>query len=227
MPRESLVATDVRKQYFRASRTSARTFDAVAPTTLTLAPGELVVCMGRSGSGKSTLLNMLCGLTAPTEGTVALGDRELYGLSDEALSRLRNERFGVVPQGQTTLHTLTVLENVTLPHGLYGAADSVEPRAIELLARMGIEELAESFPRELSGGELRRVTIARALVGEPDLVFADEPTSDLDDETTALILGLLREVADVGRTVFVVTHEAEASRVADRVLRMDAGVLSD
>jgi len=220
-----LSAQGVCKRYFRAGRTSARSFDAVAPCSLTLSRGELVACMGRSGSGKSTLLNMLSGLLAPTEGQVALEGQDLYALSDAELSRLRNARFGVVPQGQTVLHSLTVLENVTLPHGLYHTKGSVEPRGLALLERMGIGELADSYPAELSGGELRRVAIARAMAQDPDLVFADEPTSDLDDETTALVLGMLREVADGGHAVFVVTHESEATRYADRVLRMDAGTL--
>jgi len=219
-------AQGVRKQYFRAGRTSGRTFDAVAPTTLELAPGELVACMGRSGSGKSTLLNLLSGLLEPTEGQVFLDGEDLYALGDAELSRLRNARFGVVPQGQTALHALTVVENVVLPQGLYRQQGSVEDRALELLARMGIDELADSYPSELSGGELRRMAIARALVLGPDVVFADEPTSDLDDESTALVLGMLREAADGGAAVFVVTHEADATSYADRVLRMDAGGLS-
>lgn len=227
MAQGPLVACDVCKQYFRAGRSSGRIFDAVAPTTLSLEPGQLVACMGRSGSGKSTLLNMLSGLLAPTSGTVSFDGRDLYSLGDEELSRLRNERFGVVPQGQTALHALTVLENVTLPHGLYRREGSVEERALSLLDRMGIGDLADSYPSELSGGELRRMAIARALVEDPAVVFADEPTSDLDDETTTLVLGMFREVADAGRTVFVVSHETEITHYADRVLRMDAGSLQE
>lgn len=227
MTRDALVAQNVCKQYFRAGRSSGRTFDAVAPTTLSLEPGQLVACMGRSGSGKSTLLNMLSGLLVPTSGTVSFDGQDLYALDDEALSRLRNKHFGVVPQGQTALHALTVLENVTLPHGLYLRQGSAEERALSLLDRMGIAELADSYPAELSGGELRRMAIARALVENPSLVFADEPTSDLDDETTKLVLELFREVADSGHAVFVVSHESEITRYADRVLRMDAGSLQE
>ena len=157
---------------------------------------------------------------------MTLGGQDLYALDDARLSRLRNERFGVVPQGQTALHSLTVIENVTLPCGLYGGAD-VETVAMSLLARMGIDDLADAYPSELSGGELRRMALARALVHGPEVVFADEPTSDLDDESTALVLGLLREVAEAGKVVFMVTHESDAARYAHRVLRMDAGILTE
>ena len=222
-----LEATDVCKQYFRAGRTNGRVFDAVTPTSLTLASGELVACRGRSGSGKSTLLNMLAGLLEPSGGAVRLIGQDVYALDDAARSRLRNERIGVVPQGQTALHALTVLENVTLPCGLYGSDEGVEDRALRLLGRLGIDELAESYPAELSGGELRRMAIARGMVRNPAVVFADEPTSDLDDETTALVLEMLREYAEGGRAVFMVTHESDAVRYAHRTLRMDAGVLTE
>ena len=221
-----LAAHGVCKRYFRAGRSQARSFDAVAPTNLELVPGELVACMGRSGSGKTTLLNLLAGLLEPSEGSVTLGGQDLYALDDARLSRLRNERFGVVPQGQTALHSLTVIENVTLPCGLYGGAD-VETVAMSLLARMGIDDLADAYPSELSGGELRRMALARALAHGPEVVFADEPTSDLDDESTALVLGLLREVAEAGKVVFLVPHESDAARYAPRVRRKDAGILTE
>ena len=236
------------KRYFRAGRSSGRTFDAVAPLDLVLRSGELVACMGRSGSGKTTLLNMLAGLLAPTEGTVLLGGQDLYALDDVTLSRLRNEHIGVIPQGQTVLHSLTVIENVTLPDGLYRRQDAegmgrpsdvfgvgewrslgsmgAEDRAMWLLGRMGIDELADSYPSELSGGELRRIAIARSLVLMPRVVLADEPTSDLDDETTQTVLKMLREVADGGATVFVVTHESDVASYADRTVRMSVGTLT-
>lgn len=217
------------KRFFRKGRESARYFDAVADASVRLAAGQLVVLMGRSGSGKTTLLNMLAGLLAPSAGTVRLAGRSLYELPDDELSRLRNERVGVVPQGQTPLHALTVRENVMLPLTLYGDQDArkAAEAADELLASLGVGELGDAAPAELSGGELRRMAIARALVRRPAVVLADEPTSDLDDENTRVVLGKLREAADGGCAVLVATHDASALEVADRRLRMDAGVLSE
>ena len=221
-----LSARGVRKQFFRKGRQSARYFDAVAPCDLDLSAGELVVLMGRSGSGKSTLLNVLAGLLRPTQGTVSFSGSDLYSLDDAGLSRLRNASFGVIPQGHTPIHSLTVQENVQLPYALYRDAADVGPRVRSLLDDVGIGDLADAYPKELSGGELRRMAIARALVCEPAVVFADEPTGDLDDESTAAVLQLLRRLADDGAAVLMVTHEQAASSHADRVIRMDAGVLS-
>ena len=222
-----LEARGLRKQFFRKGRDSAHDFDAVAPTDLDLEAGKLVALMGRSGSGKSTLLNMLGGVLAPTEGTVSVGGTDLYALSDTDLSRIRNERIGMIPQGQSALHALTVLENVTLPYLMYRSDDGVEERAFELLKGLDIAPLADAYPRQLSGGELRRVAIARALVCSPVLVLADEPTSDLDDANTDVVLQTLRRVADEGAAVLVATHEPAITSVADRVLRMDAGTVNE
>lgn len=228
MPETVLAARGAGKQFFRKTRESARYFDAVAPCDLELRAGELVVLMGRSGSGKSTLLNMLAGLLEPTAGTVEFAGQSLYALDDAALSRLRNLSFGVVPQGHTALHSLTVLDNVMLPARIYGAdgeGAAVEKRALDLLERLGIAELSDARPAELSGGELRRVAIARALAHGSQAVFADEPTGDLDDENTRAVLSLLRATADAGAAVLMVTHEQSAATAADRTLRMSAGAL--
>lgn len=212
----------------------ANFFYAVNPTDLTLEPGTLTVVMGRSGSGKTTLLNMLAGVLAPSEGKVLLeeqaadgagGLQDLYALSDRDLSVLRNRCIGVVPQGHTGLDSLTVLENVKLPYALYHRDDGADAKARELLEKMDIAHLAEVYPSELSGGEVRRLAIARALVMEPAVLLADEPTGDLDDENTEVVLKLFRELADRGTAVLVVTHESESKRYADRVFRMDAGTL--
>ena len=213
------------KRFFRKGRESAQYFDAVCPTDLQLSAGEVVVLGGRSGSGKSTLLNMMAGLLSPSEGSVAFNGRDLYELDDEALSRLRNEHIGVIPQGQTALHSLTVVQNVELPRLMYRADDSCEDRALGLLERLGIRELADSYPLELSGGELRRVCVARALACSPDVLLADEPTGNLDDASAQAVLEMLREAADDGAAVLVVTHEQMAKAYADRVLCMDAGVV--
>lgn len=218
-------AKGLRRQFFRKGRESARYFDAVANVSLELRAGELVALRGRSGSGKSTLLNMLSGLLEPTEGHVELDGIDLYSLSDAELSRVRNGKIGVVPQGQTMLHALSAIENVKLPYLMYRADDGAEARAMDLLGQLGVGHLADAYPRELSGGEMRRVAIARALVCGPCVVLADEPTGDLDDENTETVLSLLRHVADEGAAVLVVTHEAAVERYADRVLNMAAGEL--
>ena len=226
MPESVLKAANLTKKFFRKGRDAAQWFDAVFGVDLELARGEFVVLMGRSGGGKSTLLNMLGGLLEPSEGTVALAGYDLYALSDAELSRVRNERIGVVPQGQTPLHSLTVVQNVTLPYLMYRADDGVEDRALELLESLGIRQLADSYPSELSGGEMRRMAIARALICNPAVVLADEPTSDLDDENTQIVLQKLRDVANAGTAVLVATHDQAAIPFADRVIRIDGGHLA-
>ena len=220
-----LAAQGLTKRFFRKGRESAQWFDAVGAVSLELRAGSLTVLTGRSGSGKTTLLNMLAGLLEPTEGKVLLDGTDLYALPDEGLSRLRNEKIGVVPQGQTPLHSLTVLQNVCLPALMYRPDDGVEGRALDLLGQLGIRGLADSHPRELSGGEQRRMAIARALACRPAVVLADEPTSDLDDENTHVVLRLLRATAEGGAAVLVATHDQAARAVADELLRLDAGIL--
>ena len=221
-----LKAMGVGRRFFRKTG-EANYFYAVQPTDLELPGGALTVLLGRSGSGKTTLLNMLAGLLTPSEGKVLLGDTDLYALSDRELARFRNAHLGVVPQGQAALFSLTALENVLLPARLYGKGGAAEAEGRALLERFDIGALAEALPGELSGGELRRVSIARALINHPDVVLADEPTGDLDDANTELVLRALRGIADEGAAVLLVTHETDAARYADRVLRMNAGQLEE
>ena len=213
----------IAKEFIREGRGTNR-FPAVSDTNIELAPGTLTVLSGRSGSGKTTLLNMLSGLLPPTRGRVLLGEQDLYSLPDRELSRLRNEKIGVIPQGQTAIHSLTVSENILLPCALYGKPDkSAEAYAAKLMEQLDIAPLAGVRPSELSGGELRRMAIARALIRRPEIIFADEPTGDLDDENTAAVFDFLRSTAHEGAAVLVVTHEASAGDYADRQLVMKAG----
>ena len=219
-----IIAENISKRYFRKSG-DANYFLAVRPLDLELRGGETAVLMGRSGSGKTTLLNMLCGLLAPSEGSVRIDDTDLYALNDKALSRLRGERIGVVPQGRSAIDTLTVLENILLPAQLYGWP-LPEKSARQWMEHLAIGSLADARPAELSGGELRRMAIVRALAQRPDFLFADEPTGDLDDENTVLVLSALRDYAhEQGKSVFIVSHESDALRYADRAFRMDGGQL--
>ncbi|MCL3777275.1 MULTISPECIES: ATP-binding cassette domain-containing protein [unclassified Actinomyces] len=213
------------KDYPRSHRSGA-VLTAVAPTDLELAPGSLTVVTGRSGSGKSTLLMMLAGLLTPTAGTVEVEGRDLYALAEGERSRLRNGSIGLVPQGHAALRSLTVLDNVLLPAVIRGDAQPPVARAASLLEDVGLAELAGEYPQELSGGELRRLALARALLLGPAALLADEPTAGLDSENVEVVLAFLRQAADEGAAVLVVTHEAEARTVADRVLTMDGGRLS-
>ena len=231
----NLYAKEVKKVFARRGRGGE--FCVLFPADLTLTAGKLVEITGRSGSGKSTLLQILGGLLQPTAGQVLLDDTALYTLEDGALSRLRNRHIGVIPQGHTALRSLSVAENVMLPARLYqksGAGekgdtspgeDALKARAVELLNMVGIGDLAEEEPTQLSGGELRRVAIARSLMQQPEVLLADEPTGDLDDENTQRVLKLLRQYADDGAAVLLVTHEGTAAAYADEVYKMSAGVL--
>lgn len=227
----TLYAKEVKKVFARQGRGGE--FCALSPTFLTLAPGRLVEITGRSGSGKSTLLQILGGLMQPTSGEVLLDDTDLYALEDGALSRLRNRHIGVIPQGHTALRSFSVAENVILPARLYpprageatAGEDALKERAVALLEKVGIGDLAEEAPTSLSGGELRRVAIARALMQQPAILLADEPTGDLDDENTERVLRLLRQYADDGAAVLLVTHEGAAAAYADEIYEMSTGTL--
>lgn len=222
-----LQADAVTKSYVRGKSAGCR-FDAVKDANLVLEAGKLTEIIGHSGSGKTTLLNMAAGLLTPTSGKILLDGTDLYRLSDKELSRLRNEKIGVVPQGQTALSVLTVLENVLLPYSLYRKdvpAYTVR-EAKELLSSVGLEKLTDSMPSELSGGELRRMSIVRAMIMKPQVLMADEPTGDLDKENTAIVLKMLRDAADQGTAVLLVTHEADAGKYADQICQMEDGKLS-
>lgn len=222
-----IFARQVNRQFFRQTQHS-NVFYAVNTTDFTLREGALTLVLGRSGSGKSTFLNMLGGLLAPTQGKVLWNDADVYALSDAERSRMRNQMVAVVPQGQTGLQSLTVVQNVLLPTMLYpkNGRKPTEAEAMALLERVGIAHLAAAFPNELSGGELRRMAIARALIAEPQAILADEPTGDLDEENTRIVLNLLRQAAQAGASVLMVTHDHDALPFADVIYRMSGGVLS-
>jgi ABC-type lipoprotein export system ATPase subunit len=185
--------------------------------------GEVVAVLGRSGSGKSTLLHLLGGLDRPDDGRVWLGARELTAQRPRALARTRLRHIGFVFQSFQLIEELSGEENVLLPARLPGAPRGGEQRGRGLIAELGLAPIAGRRPHELSGGEQQRLAIARALVNDPELVLADEPTGNLDQENGALVLSMLRTLGS--RAVVIVTHEPEAAATADRILHLREGVL--
>jgi len=189
--------------------------------------GEFLALLGASGSGKSTLLNLLSGIDKPDRGSIVIDGADITRLSDTRLTRFRRERIGIVFQFFNLIPTLTVLENITLPKELGGARrHSVEPRALGLLQQVGLASRADTYPDKLSGGEQQRVAIARALLHEPAIVFADEPTGNLDEDTGAQVLHLLlRLTRGAGKTLIMATHSPEIGNGADRVCQIHDGRL--
>lgn len=211
------------KEYMRRDKM----FHAVNNVDLAIHRGDFVSIIGRSGSGKSTLLNMVAGLLLPTSGCIRLEGTDIYTLEDDKISALRNARLGYIPQGAGALSSLTVFDNVRLPYFLAKRQGNATGRAAFLLDEVGIAALADMLPSQLSGGELRRVLIARALMNEPDILIADEPTADLDLETTKEIMELFARLNKNGTTILIVTHELDTLQFGNRVLTMAAGQLTE
>lgn len=216
-----LRATDLRRSF----RLGTRTIEVLRGISVEVARGETVFLCGASGAGKTTLLYTLAGLERPEAGSVTMEGHSLYAISDRARARLRNECVGFVFQGYFLLPELTALENVTLPTLIGGKADAA--RAERALARVGLGDRLQHLPAELSGGEQQRVAIARALMNEPSIIFADEPTGNLDSKTgesiIELLLGVVREH---GTTLVVVTHDAGLAARGDRRLEIQDGRLA-
>ena len=192
-----------------------------------VAPGESVAIVGASGSGKSTLLSLLAGLDTPSSGQVVLDGQALSALDEDGRARVRGEKDGFVFQNFQLLPSLTALENVMLPLELRGDGDAETP-ARAILGRVGLGERLGHYPRQLSGGEQQRVALARAFVTRPGLLFADEPTGNLDTRTGAAIIELLFELnAQAGTTLVLVTHDDALAARCGRRIRLDAGRLVD
>ena len=196
---------------------------ALAGVDVDFAAGAFTAIMGPSGSGKSTLMHLLAGLDQATSGSVRLGDTEITTLDDDSLTRLRRDRIGFVFQSFNLLPMFTAEQNITLPLELAGS--KVDPEWFDLLCTtLGLGERLTHRPSELSGGQQQRVAIARALITRPDVVFADEPTGNLDSRAGAEVLSFLRRsVRELGRTVIMVTHDPTAAAYADRVVLLADG----
>ena len=195
----------------------------MAEVSLEVQGGEFLVVTGPSGSGKSTLLNILGGLDQPTTGEVVYRDQSLSMLDEPALARLRNDTFGFVFQTPHTLPDKSVLENILLPfqYGTQMPDREKYEHADALLAYVGLTDLAARYPNTLSVGELQRVVFARALVRDPEIILADEPTGSLDAENSKRLLDLLDDQAQKGRTIIMVTHDERAMAIGTRQLRVD------
>ena len=209
---------------YAEGRGQRRVLDGVS---FTVGRGECVALLGRSGSGKSTLLNLLAGIDVPDAGRVRVLGEHLSALGEPGLTLLRRREIGFIYQFFNLIPTLTVGENLALPLELNGVPAAERRNGAEaMLDRVGLGGRSGSFPDQLSGGEQQRVAIGRALVHEPSLVLADEPTGNLDAETGAVILRLLRELfAERQRTLMLVTHSLAVSRIAERVLTLEQGRL--
>ena len=214
------------KEYKRGEKI----FKAADDINLEIFSGDFVNIIGRSGSGKSTLLNMAAGLLTPTSGEIEF-EGEKFSLKDDyQLSKIRNEKIGFIPQGASALPNLDILENILLPFYLrpknIKSENNPEETANNLLEKFGIQNLADSYPSELSGGELRRALIIRALINGPKIIIADEPTSDLDIESSKNIMEIFKELNNEGLTVLLVSHDLETLKYGNKIFTMNAGILT-
>ena len=217
-----LQAQHITKTY----RVDSRVIPVLVDVSLTVEAGEFVIISGSSGSGKTTLLTVLSGLDHPTSGQVSIDGRDITDASEAALAPLRNRVIGFVFQSFHLVPSMTAVENVMFPAELNGDPDAAD-RASQLLARVGLSGRAGNLPSQLSGGEKQRVALCRALINRPKLLFADEPTGNLDSDNGRAVLDQLIDLKQVyGATLVLVTHNPEIARAADRVLKLTDGHLA-
>jgi putative ABC transport system ATP-binding protein len=219
IPAPVVTATDVVRRYGEGDTA----VDALRGVSVDIAEGRLTAVMGPSGSGKSTLMHILAGLDKPTAGEVTVAGVDISNLGDDELTKLRRDHIGFIFQFFNLLPMLTAAENIVLPTRLAGGKPE-QAWLDEVVASVGLTERLSHKPSELSGGQQQRVAVARALVSRPSVMFADEPTGNLDSTTSGEILGLLRtSVDELGQTTVMVTHDAHAAAIADRVLFLADG----
>lgn len=202
-------------------------FLAVNDVSFHIKKGEMAAFIGQSGSGKSTLFHMITGMIRATEGTVEIMGRDVTKISSAEFARLRGTDIGYIMQGQNLLQNLTVRENIYLPVSMNPDNERGKKDIERLLETFGLAHMADEYPENLSGGEQRRVSIARAFVQNPNLVIADEPTSNLDPENAKIIMESFKKLSDQGATVLISTHNLDFISYADRCFEMTKGVLSE
>lgn len=211
---------NLRKDYQRGQQT----FAAVNNVSFSMQPGDFNCIMGKSGSGKTTLLNMIAGLLTPTQGKVTFNDVNLFELDDQQVSAFRNQHIGYIPQGSSLLPNLTAIDNIRLPYYLTKRPNkSSFSYAKSLLEKAKVSYLQEVYPANMSGGEMRRIAILRALICQPQIIIADEPTSDLDEESSTDIMQLLKEINQQGTALLIVTHDHDVANYSQNILKMSAG----
>jgi len=214
---------DVRKSYTQGGNEIA----ALAGVSLEISKGQFAIIMGPSGSGKSTLLHLMGGLDRPTSGDVLVNERSISAMTDDEVTLFRRTKIGFVFQFFNLMPSLTAVENVTLPLFLDGQAKaSADARADLLLAKVGLEKRKQHLPEEMSGGEIQRLAIARALAFDPPILLADEPTGNLDSKTGETVLSLLRRINEEdGCTIVMVTHSKEAAEFGERIIHLRDGII--
>lgn len=211
----------------KSFRRGERDFFAIDNVSFDVNEKDFINIIGKSGSGKTTLLTLLSAIIEPTSGDIFVEGKNLSKMDDEEKSGYRNEFIGYVPQSLGTLPTLNVLDNVRLPYFFKKREGNGVERARMLLDMCGILDLENDFCKNLSGGELKRVLIARALMNEPKILIADEPTSDLDSKTTIEIMNMLKEINEKGTTIIIVTHDNDLLKYGSRLLEMTDGKLNE
>jgi len=200
---------------------------AVDNVNLKVARGELVSIVGHSGSGKTTLLSLIGGLTSPGSGKVVIEGTDIWSLSDDQLSEFRNKNVNFIFQFASLVPTLSVLDNVLLPSAFGTCCAGLDEYARSLVEMVGLSDKMNSYPSSLSGGQQRRVAIARAFVNSPKILLADEPTGDLDEQTESEIMDIFRKQNEKGTTFVIVTHNTSVAQIADTRYKMTAGVLEE
>lgn len=218
-----LEAKKVVKEYTRRNKV----LKAVDNVNLSVSRGDFVAITGQSGSGKSTLFHLLTGLCKPNQGQILIDGSDITSMTKDELSILRNEKIGYVTQGQSLLSNFTIIDNLCMPYYLSSRNEDIYDKALSLLKKVGLEDMENEFPNSLSGGEIRRLAIIRALINDPDIIIADEPTSNLDLENSKIIMELLKNISSENKAVLISTHDFEFLDYTNKIYCMEKGVLKE